>query len=54
MKNYMKRFEEAKNNGDYEVVSDIENKVFTDFLRKNHVQRAHKIIKEYELDSKIS
>lgn len=48
------KFEEAKNRGDYEEALDIENKAFTDFLRRNHVQRAHKIIKEYELDSEIS
>lgn len=46
--------EEAKIDGDYETASDIENKIFTNFLRINHVQRAHKIIKEYELDSNIS
>jgi len=49
-----RKLEEAKNNSDYEVVLAIENKAFTDFLRKNHVQRAHKIIDEYKLDSEIS
>lgn len=48
------KFEKAKNDGNYEAALDIENKAFTDFLRKNHVERAHKIIKEYELDSEIS
>lgn len=47
------KFEKAKKDGDYEAVLDIENKAFTDFLRKNHVERAHKIIKEYELDFEI-
>ena len=46
--------EAAKDQRDYQTAPDIENKVFTDFLRINHVQRAHKVIKEYELDSKIS
>jgi len=49
-----KKFEAAKNQGGYRTASNIENKIFTDFLRINHVQRAHKIIKEHELDSKIS
>ncbi|HII93942.1 MAG TPA: chaperone protein [Methanosarcina sp.] len=48
------KFEEAKNNSDYEVALNMENKAFTDFLRKNHVQHAHKIIEEYKLDSEIS
>ncbi|WP_269849498.1 HD domain-containing protein [Methanosarcina horonobensis] len=48
------KLEKAKNNGDYQAVLEIENKAFTDFLRKNHVEHAHKIIKEYELDSEIS
>lgn len=48
------KFEKAKNDGDYEAALNIENKAFTDFLRKNHVERVHKIIKEYELDSEIS
>ncbi len=48
------KLEVAKNQGDNQTASNIENKIFTDFLRRNHVQRAHKIIKEYEFDSKIS
>ncbi|HII02884.1 TPA: chaperone protein [Methanosarcinaceae archaeon] len=48
------KLEVAKSQGDNQTASNIENKIFTDFLRRNHVQRTHKIIKEYEFDSKIS
>jgi molecular chaperone HtpG len=51
---FYEQFEEAKNNADYETASDIENKIFTNYLRINHVERAHKIIEKYNLDSKIS
>ena len=48
------KFEEARKNGEYRIASNLENKLFTKFLRKNHVQRADKIIKEYKLPHKIS
>lgn len=49
-----KKFEKARETGEYRTASDIEKKLFTNFLRINHVLRAHKIIKEHKLDSKIS
>jgi molecular chaperone HtpG len=49
-----KKFQEAREKDEYRIASDIEKKIFTNFLRINHIQRAHKTIKEYKLDSKIS
>ena len=40
------KLEEAKKSGDHRTATFIEDKLFTEFLRKTHVERSHKLIKE--------
>lgn len=40
------KFDEAKRNGDHRTATFIEDKLFTEFLRRNHVERSHEYIKE--------
>jgi molecular chaperone HtpG len=37
---------EAKKNGEYRTATFIEDKLFTEFLRRKHIERSHKLIKE--------
>lgn len=38
------KFDEAKRDGDHRTTTFIEDKLFTEFLRKNHVKRSHEFI----------
>ncbi|MCC4765142.1 chaperone protein [Methanosarcina sp. DH1] len=38
------KFDEAKRDGDHRTATFIEDKLFTEFLRKNHVKRSHEFI----------
>lgn len=40
------KFDEAKRDGDHRAATFIEDKLFTEFLRRNHVDRSHEYIKE--------
>ncbi len=40
------KFDEAKKDGDHRTATFIEDKLFTEFLRRNHVERSHEFIKE--------
>lgn len=40
------KFEEAKRDGDHRTATFIEDKLFTEFLRKKHVDRSYEFIKE--------
>ena len=40
------KLEEAKKSGDHRTATFIEDKLFTEFLRKKHVERSNKLIKE--------
>ncbi|MDW5549676.1 ATP-binding protein [Methanosarcina sp.] len=40
------KFDEAKKDGDHRTATFIEDKLFTEFLRRNHVKRSHEYIKE--------
>jgi len=40
------KFDEAKRDGDHRTATFIEDKLFTEFLRRNHVERSHEYIKK--------
>ncbi|RXA19455.1 chaperone protein [Methanosarcina sp. MSH10X1] len=40
------KFDEAKRDGDHRTATFIEDKLFTEFLRRNHVDRSHKYTKK--------
>jgi molecular chaperone HtpG len=40
------KLEEAKKNGDHRTATFFEDKLFTEFLRKKHVERSNKLLKE--------
>ncbi|MHB8102344.1 MAG: HD domain-containing protein [Methanosarcina sp.] len=40
------KLDEAKKSGDHRTATFIEDKLFTEFLRRTHVERSHKLIKE--------
>lgn len=40
------KFDEAKRDGDHRTATFIEDKLFTEFLRRNHIERSHGFIKE--------